>query len=856
MKKRTGTILAITVSTVVACLLALGGAFRPGDAAAGVDPQGGRGFCQAQQVRSSPCAADIDGNGKEEILVGDGDFLRCLNCDGTERWSVDTGDWVGSSPAAWDVDGDGRMEIFVGNNSGYLWGFDYRGKQLSEWGWPKKAYEGSSSGVEVGVFSSPSIGDIDGDDDMEVVVGSWRHMIWAWHYQGPLVAGYPVDVRDSIWSSPAIGDVNGDGLNEVVIGADCSGWMYPKGGLVYVLNGVGQSLPGWPKWTPQVEWSSPALADLDGDGYLDIVIGSGHFWPNVDGQHVYAWDYQGNSLPGWPVETDGYVFSSPAVGDVSGDGGLEVVALDLHQKSYEFSAGGNLLGKKSWASCDFASPALGDTDGDGKVDIVYDVHNAPALGDFDDDGKVEIAYNRPGPPNSWVAQTGATYHPGKFPWPMFRRDCRHTGCYGEPDPTYPSTFYFAEGYTADGFQEYLCVGNRGSSDAEVELKFMFSDRGPQYETVRAPAGSRITIDVNDMVGAGREVSVRVRSRTAGLVVERPVYFNYAGVWPGGHDVVGATATSNRWYFAEGTTLSGFEEYITVQNPQGAAATLTFTYMPEGQNRVSFTETVGANSRATFRASDHVGAGRNISLLVESDAFVVAERIMYFDYHNMWRGGHCVVGSTSPAKEWYFAEGTTREGFDEWLCIQNPNTEPMTVEALFTVGEGQGDPIARNYQIPDMRRLTVSVNDVAGPGKDVSIKLISDYAFIAERPMYFNYQGKWSGGHDVLGANAQKTTWLFAEGYTGPGFEEWLCIQNARTTDATVKITYYPESGKAITRTHHVSANTRYTVNVNADAGANQSISAKVESDLPVICERPMYFNYNGIWPGGHDVVGY
>ena len=55
-------------------------------------------------------------------------------------------------------------------------------------------------------------------------------------------------------------------------------------------------------------------------------------------------------------------------------------------------------------------------------------------------------------------------------------------------------------------------------------------------------------------------------------------------------------------------------------------------------------------------------------------------------------------------------------------------------------------------------------------------------------MYFDYMGTgahhWAGGRDTIGATAPSFNWYFAEGYTGEGFEEWICIQNPGGGQAT------------------------------------------------------------------------
>ena len=426
----------------------------------------------------------------------------------------------------------------------------------------------------------------------------------------------------------------------------------------------------------------------------------------------------------------------------------------------------------------------------------------------------------------------------------------------------PLTWYFAEGYTGPGFQEYICLGNPTATDANAVVTYMFNKDDPQTQEIKVGANSRVTVNVNEAVGEGKDVSAMITSDVS-IIAERPMYFSYGGKWPGGHDAVGARAPSGKWYFAEGTTRPGFEEWITVLNPGGTAASLTFRYMVEGEGDVVRREQVEGNSRETFRPLDHVGEGKDISLLLESDGQVVAERPIYFDYQGLtpksWQGGHCVAGVNTTDEEWHFAEGTTRAGFEEWLCIQNPNAEDITVNAQYMLGDGQGGPVGVTYEIPAKQRLTVPVNLAVGPEKDVSVSLTSEDRFIAERPLYFSYQGTgnygWAGGHDVLGANSPGTDWFFAEGYTGYGFEEWLCIQNPGTDTAEVQVTYYSESGTAIGHLHEIPPGSRYTILVNQEAGPDISLSVGVTSDYPVIAERPMYFNRAG-WPGGHCVVGY
>ncbi len=71
-----------------------------------------------------------------------------------------------------------------------------------------------------------------------------------------------------------------------------------------------------------------------------------------------------------------------------------------------------------------------------------------------------------------------------------------------------SSFYFAEGYTGPGFVEYLTLGNPNTFAATVDVTYMFPDGSTQPASYSVPAQSRLTVDVNSVVGPDREVSMR------------------------------------------------------------------------------------------------------------------------------------------------------------------------------------------------------------------------------------------------------------------------------------------------------------------------------------------------------------
>jgi len=291
----------------------------------------------------------------------------------------------------------------------------------------------------------------------------------------------------------------------------------------------------------------------------------------------------------------------------------------------------------------------------------------------------------------------------------------------------------------------------------VRCSYVFSEGQSLERTYEIPPYSRFTANVNYEVGEGREVSIAAASSNK-FIAERSMYFDYQGTmswgWKGGHCVFGSTTLDHYYFFAEGTTRTGFEEWITLQNPGENAITVDAAYQCGDTDTVIKVYDIPAGRRSTIFVPDEVGKEQDVSVQLYSSSEFLAERPMYFNYQGSsgwnWTGGHCGIGSITTDSKWILAEGYTGDGFEEWLCLHSPYVGYSPVDVTITYYPESGTPIRKEHTFPSGSRYTVYVNHDAGEGQAVAVEIQSSQAIVAERPMYFNYNGACTGGHIVVG----------------------------------------------------------------------------------------------------------
>ena len=351
------------------------------ECAGGYAPAGApAGYCFSPSGESQPALVDLAGLGHLQIVFGDADgFVHAIDSatggelpgfpvrtDATEIEKP--GGWPGVNPghepipinvAVGDLDHDGNLWIVAATSTGkvYVWGADGARRP----GWPVKPAAGVvplespripreySRPPHEGIFAAPILSDWDGDGTLEIIQAGYDGHIHLYKADGSEVTtgNWPIQVRvpDSVPIARPMLNNPSDTRTPIRI-------------QDFRIS------------------SSPALAQLDDDPELEIVVRSqmSDTMPSTDVEvlsgvgHLIAYDHDGTYL--WTANMDSAAFyygsaqefitegsNSPAVADIDGDGKDEVVSNPVFSLTADpFKGDGTPFGASPWQSPPIGPP--------------------------------------------------------------------------------------------------------------------------------------------------------------------------------------------------------------------------------------------------------------------------------------------------------------------------------------------------------------------------------------------------------------------------------------------------------------------------------------------------------------------
>lgn len=328
---------------------------------------------------------------------------RELRAGELRGWPVKLESGVANShPAVGDIDGDGRKEVVLGAGQ-QLFALRPTGGTVN--GWPVMLAAAKNAKAEFN--PSPTLCDVDGDGKLEVALLAPDNKFHVLDGRGVDKKGFPIDGGESWGGAPACADMDGDGRPELL-------WTSADG-VIHAVDGTGRPAAGFPLKNARAAEGMLATGDIRAEPGVELAFGG------TDGKlHLLGRDRRGQwtELSGFPVQTEFTISGGPSVGDLDGDGTMEIAFGSQDFSIYAVRSTGQMMPgfpvKTGYRI--YAQPALGDLDGDGRREVVigsgdskihalrFDGTNLPgwpvsvggritasaAVGDLDGDGAQEV----------------------------------------------------------------------------------------------------------------------------------------------------------------------------------------------------------------------------------------------------------------------------------------------------------------------------------------------------------------------------------------------------------------------------------------------------------------------------------
>jgi len=358
-------------------------------------------------------AGDVDGDGLPDVVLGapladangqdSGQVLVVSGADGSVLFTFDgaaPGDHFGVSvAAAGDADGDGNADVAVGAADADIGGRPDSGRAQvfsGADGSVLRTIRGNSSLEQLG-RSVAGNGDIDGDGFDDLFVGAPKggsngqisgsaqvFAIAPFDQFGENGFDGDFDLDEFGHTVAGAGDVNNDGVPDVILGAIGG----PLGGYARIFSGADNSVIRTLTGLAAGEEFShglDGLGDLDGDGFGEVVVGSGHdsIFATLAGRATVFSGVDGSVMFQWlgSISFGHFGASVSTAGDVNNDGTPDIIVGELggnadrsgNAKVYS-GVDGALLYTFSGVGPDdflgFAVSEAGDVNGDGFDDVI------------------------------------------------------------------------------------------------------------------------------------------------------------------------------------------------------------------------------------------------------------------------------------------------------------------------------------------------------------------------------------------------------------------------------------------------------------------------------------------------------
>ncbi len=339
------------------------------------------------QNNLSIALADMDRDGDLDLVAGiSGTNRLYLNNGTSDPFNGITGSNISSdtqqtySIALGDVDGDGDLDLVAGNhdNRNRL----YLNNGTSD---PFSGVTGSDITIEVHATCSIALGDVDRDGDLDLVAGNWGQTNRLYLNNGSVdpfngVTGTDISSDAHYTTSIALGDVDGDSDLDLVAG----NYYYGQTSRLYLNNGSTDPFFGVSGTNISSDiqpTNSLALGDVDGDSDLDLVAGNtfqaNRLYLNNGTEDPFS------GVTGSDISGDVHNTYSIALSDVDHDGDLDLVAGNYGTNRLYLNNGTSdpfyeVIGADISSDAHYTtSIALGDVDGDGDLDLLAGNLNQP-----------------------------------------------------------------------------------------------------------------------------------------------------------------------------------------------------------------------------------------------------------------------------------------------------------------------------------------------------------------------------------------------------------------------------------------------------------------------------------------------